>query len=229
MSVFVDPSADLAGGDERHAFDTEGVGPVGRQIEHVDVSDQYPLTTLLLSQDMILLVDGNGEVVGVHGAPGADQTTAEGMDQIVSWYGPRRKRAVARLAGLEAEHAALIREINEHYTPLIKRQKGLIAWLDGMYREPLRALASRLLAGQKSRSVKVGLLNLSFRKKPERVEVVDAATAVQWARLACPDAVKVEETVLVSMIPDALRRALPGIEGASGLRLVPPSDVFKVE
>lgn len=179
---------------------------------------------------LVCLNETTGEVVGVEDAPLAaiaDQATAE---HVIAWLGPRRAAAQARLAGLEAEKTAWIERINAVYDGRIRRERSLLGWYATRYHDLLRYYADVMLTGQKGRTVVAGLLRLSFRRKPRKIEVADSETAVVWAQSNCPDAVKVTTSVLPSKIPDDLWETIhAATEGASGLRLVPPSDVFKVE
>jgi len=193
------------------------------ETETLDESADDGPITLLLSGNLLIHVDGNGEVIGM---PDAPEESAQ-IFEIAAYYGPRKQRFEGKIAGLEAEKAFHLKRIADHYDPQIKQQKSGLAWLEARFREPLRQWALQNLLGKARKTTQIGLLTLSFRKTTEKLEIVDEATAVQWAKLTCPDAVKVKESLLVSLVPAELRETLK--EDSSGLRVVPPSDVFTVK
>lgn len=179
------------------------------------------LPTILFAGKDLLLVDKNGEIIGEQSAP--DSSAAD--DEIISYLGPRLKRAQARLAGLAAEKEELIDQINRHYDPQINQARGYISFLRCNYIDRLRDLASRMLEGARSVPVRSDCSQLKFRKKPGKTEITDMETALLWAKVACPDAIKTVEGILVSRIPADMELS----ESASGLRRLPAEDTFEVE
>lgn len=191
--------------------------------EERDPTPEEWLNAAFFDGETLLLIDGNGEVVGEHGAP--DQT-AEIMD-IIGWLGPRYQHACAQLKGKKTERDALIAAINAQYDPQIKRLEGRVAWLGMQYRDKLLEYTKTLIAAAngKTKTFRVGLLKLALRTRPGKLEVTDEATALQWAKLACPNAVEMKERLFVSRIPKEME--LP--PNASGMVRIPSSEVFTME
>ena len=179
------------------------------------------------TETRVLVDSETGEVLGVDDNPGANAADAETYGEAVCAYlGPRLTAANARLAALEAERNVWITRINAQFDVRIKCEKNLIAFLKMQWHQPLADYARTLLAGGKSKTLKTGVLQLSFRTKPGRVEVADENAAFDYLSVVCPAAIKTTRTVLVSAVPAELKADLPA---HSGLVLTPASEVFEVK
>lgn len=97
----------------------------------------------------------------------------------------RRKVLLDNLEAMEAEH------------------QRRVEWLRWRFGPELEEWATDELEGKKVRSIKTPFGTLSFRRKPPRVVVTDEARAIASLEEAgYTDAVKVQRSVLVSMLPD---------------------------
>lgn len=183
---------------------------------------------LFYTGDEHVLVDGDtGEVCGIPGAPGE----ADDIEEILRWLGPRRTREEARIVGLKAERDALLTKINDHYGPLIKQRESTLQWIENRYGSILRDYTREVLAGGKARSFRHqgSLLTLGFRASAERFTVVKErlGNAIRWCKLHCPDAVKVEESILVSKIDDRLKERIRN--GMASFEYTPSNDTFYIK
>lgn len=184
---------------------------------------------LFYTGDEHVLVDGDtGEICGIPGAPGV----ADDIEEILCWLGPRRTREEARIVGLKAERDALLTKIDEHYGPLIKHRESTLEWIENRYGAILRDYTRDVLAGRKARSFRHqgSLLTLGFRVSSEKFTLVKEkiGDALKWCKNFCPDAVKVEETILISKIDDRLKEHIRNGIMAS-FEYTPPSDTFYIK
>jgi hypothetical protein len=189
--------------------------------------DNETIPTLFAVGTDHLLVNGEtGEVIGIPDAPPA---VIEDTESILGWYGPRRRRIEAKRDGLTAERDALLKQIREHYDPLIKEQESALKWLALRYEGILRAYATGVVGQlEKAKSFKRHLVTLGFRTKTEHFEVKDEAAAIDWARENCPEAVKVKESFLVSQLTDEAKILLRQDAAASGIEPIPAHEEFYV-
>lgn len=104
-----------------------------------------------------------------------------------------------------AEAQAVIEQYKDQVTlwkAALSRVEDAAEWFDARLQE--WAIEQRT-PSRKSFPLAHG--TVSTREAPARIEVLDADAAVDWARAACPDAVKVTTEFLVSKIGDAARIA----------------------
>jgi hypothetical protein len=167
--------------------------------------------TLVFAGKQLISVDANGD------APAVDAD----IHEIIRYISSRKAPAEARLAELEAGKALLLQKVNEYYDPLINQQKGILKWLTGQYSQVLESFTRAALVGQKTKSLRVGLLKLGLRMGRDSIKVNDEKTAIQWAKLVCPAAVK--ESLLKSEIPAGV-----ALTAASGMERVEGEDTFYV-
>lgn len=160
---------------------------------------------LELMEQETVVIDGlvidveTGEVLG-HESPTfavTDQASAE-------WVLARFLDADADIAKAEA--------IVRNAQAILKRAKSRRASLEGRFLPELAEYAKQNLPkGGKTFSTMYGAV--SFRATPAKVRVVDEEAALAWARANAPEAVKVEESILVSKLPkDLVEEAPQGFE-----------------
>ena len=119
-----------------------------------------------------------------------DEATAE-------WLGERLSEIAGTITGLQARKESLIARMD---TLIAERASHL----DGMlfkYGPSLTAYASCHLP-KDGKTYTNPFVAVSFRDVPARIGVKDTERALEYARQKCPDAVKTEEKVLVSMVTD---------------------------
>lgn len=169
-----------------------------------------PVVVLARDDETMCMVTESGEVLCFIDAPHAELERRN----ILEWVGERLARSIAREAGLRAEKQAWLDRINKIYDPQIRKQERVqhgLEWVYGpmaqMYFDDIRAEA----AARNStvpKSLKVGLLNLTYAADRARVDVVDDAKAIAFLEESCPDAVKVTKSVAKSMIPADIKKTL---------------------
>jgi len=97
------------------------------------------------------------------------------------------------------------------------------SFLLGRFEADLRVLAERELAGSKSRTLKTVHGSLSFRKTPGSIKVIDEGLALEWAKANCPEAIRVNESVIVTPLKG--RDDL----GAGAFAVTEPGESFKID
>jgi phage host-nuclease inhibitor protein Gam len=122
-----------------------------------------------------------GEILGYVDQPLKD---TEDTETLIRWLGERKLRVAAKLAGIHAEREAWIDKINDQYDSKIK---ALDRELEYLTRNPdfvtrLKTYAAEKLAGAKTRTLKTGLLKLSFRAVPGGLKVTDKDAALAYVQ-----------------------------------------------
>lgn len=168
--------------------------------------EESPEEMIYIDEESMALINvTTGEVVGYQEIAPEDV----GDIDLAKWVGDRRTYHKAKLEGIKAEKQLWIDTINSRYDARIKRHEGAIKWLETTYEDFLFQLAKRLIGTGKKRSVAVGMLLLKLRKTSAKTEVLDEEKALAWLKKAgVTEAVKVKESVLVSMLPDDLKQKL---------------------
>jgi len=174
--------------------------------EGVAVVDQPDEELVIVDEESMALVNlSTGEVLGYQEIP--PENLAD-MD-IARWIGERRAYHKGRAAALRAEKQVWQEVIDKRFDTRIKRHDGALLWFENTYHNMLLGLAKQLIGDGKKRSASIGLLLLKFQKTRAKTEVLDEEKAIAYLKLAgLTDAVKVKESVLVSMIPDDLKAKL---------------------
>lgn len=176
----------------------------------VDQFDDSPSLILDVTGDgdtaMLLEIDPEtGEIVRDRTAPTYTASALAAADYL----GPRLTHARAIHAALVAERDVWQKRIADRFDAEIAFAARRVKWLEdgagfGLW-DTLRLYAEEAVKGGKARTLKLGLLKLSFRKKPARVAVTDEERAAQFLKMFCPDAVRTKVSVLTSLIPADLK------------------------
>ena len=159
----------------------------------------------MTDEDTLAIIDTEtGEILGVEDAP---ETTTD--LQFVEWFGNRRTRALAKKAGLEAEKAEWYSKIGRQYDGEIKCLDNFVEYLDKAYTPMLEYYAKVVLEGKKTKTLKLGFLELSFRTTRPRLDVVDNEKAVAFCeKFSLSNAIKIVKSVLKSEIPTDIKNNL---------------------
>jgi hypothetical protein len=148
--------------------------------------------------------------------------------------------------GLQAQYDAELKALNEKYLPQLKRAQSSQNWLVLCYQKLLQAYIMNKLSqenGQSKRPKKttfIGRIKAGFRTNPDKTVIVDSGLAVGWLKAAIAadtqytedlkKALKVEERVLTSHIPDEVKLKLTEKSAQqTGLVYHPPAEVFKID
>lgn len=86
-----------------------------------------------------------------------------------------------------------------------KAHYARLNWLEHRFKPELGKYAEKMLDGKKERTWKTLWGAIALTKTKGGVKVQDAVGAVAWAEENCKDAVKVEKSFLISMVPDDLK------------------------
>ena len=143
-----------------------------------------------------------GEIMGIQDAPDRDTDTL----QLINWVGMRRTKANAKLQGLQAEKAEWIDRLGRQYDAQIRHLERFVQYLDTIYTPTLREYAKKALTGQKTKTLKIAFLELSFGTTRARVDVVDNDKAVTFCENnKLVEAIKLVKSVLKSAIPESIK------------------------
>lgn len=163
------------------------------------------------------LVDAStGEVLDVEKPEGfrvTDRASAE-------WVMERIFDSEAEVAALEARAETIRKNIARMAAEHARKAQ----WLRDRFGPQLEEWARAELAGKKVRTVRTPFGALAFRKTKPKLSVTDLARAVEWCKEHVPDAVKVQESILVSMIPDTAWKDLN-----AAFDITPAGDSFRVD
>lgn len=174
--------------------------------EGVVVADSVEEELVIVDEESMALVNIiTGEIMGYQEIP---PENLPDMD-IARWIGERRSYHKGRAAALRAEKQVWQDVIDKRFDSRIKRHDSALTWFENTYHNMLLGLAKQLIGDGKKRSAAVGLLLLKFQKTRAKTEVLDEEKAIAYLKLAgLTDAIKVKESILVSMIPDDLKAKL---------------------
>lgn len=134
-----------------------------------------------------------GEVLEVAEAP--DDTAA--LEDVLNWVGGRRAYALAKAHGLETERDELLEKIRKQFDPKINKLNRFADWTIMHYLSALKEYARRALTGNKSKTLKLGLLTLKFGSTRARVDILEnqEAEALAYVKGLFLEAVAVKESI----------------------------------
>lgn len=125
----------------------------------------------------------------------------------------------------------------ENVERMVKRHKSKVAYMRTMYEKQAGRVVESLLPRDKEGKLRTKTYrspwgSISLRETKPSVKVAQTGLAVQFAKLECPDAVKVTESVLVSMIPESVKGRLmddPALAEAMGFSVSEGGDSVTVK
>ena len=133
--------------------------------------------------------------------------------------------AETELVAVQKQYDAVIANI----AALVKTKQQKVDWLRNTYTPQLEAFAwSSLPVGKdgqpKTKTYRNPFVSVSFVTTKAALKVDDNNTAVQYLKVVAPDAIKVIESPLVSLLPDTIKVQLqsnPDAARAAGFVCVP--------
>lgn len=166
-----------------------------------------------------LLIDENtGEILGL--APRRERFSVHDRDSAEWVVG---KILDARLQAEAVKRRLAV--LKENLESQIRDAEREADWFEYRFSSELETWARSQLG--RSRTVKLDHGRLSFRRKEGRFKVDDPAKAIAWAKASgWSDAVKVEETLLISKVPTD---KLDAKEPPAGFAYEPESESFAVK
>jgi phage host-nuclease inhibitor protein Gam len=138
-------------------------------------------TTIIIDPETGAIINTDtGEILGYEDTP----TETEDTEKLINWLGERKLRVSAKLAAIQAEKQAWIDKVADQFDSKIK---ALDRELEYLTRNPdfvsrLKDYARVQLAGAKTRTLKTGLLKLSFRAVPGGLKVTDKDAALAYVQ-----------------------------------------------
>ena len=151
----------------------------------------------LIKSDGWLIDPSTGEVVGAYGILDKDRDVETEQDLWII-----QERLLSIDAQILAEKEQLKR-ITELCQKRINNLLGKRNWLEVRYLPSATEIARQNLSkGKKTYTSPYG--EVTFRNTKDRLVIDDQAMVVSWAKKNAPEALKVEESVLVSKIPDRI-------------------------
>lgn len=116
------------------------------------------------------------------------------------------------------------KSVLENIEKMVKRHKSKVEYMRAMYEKQAGKLAESLLPRDKEGKLRTKTYrspwgSISLRETKPSVKVTQSGLAVEFAKMECPNAVKVTESVLVSMIPEDIKVQLindPSLAEAMG-------------
>lgn len=163
---------------------------------------------MVVEQNGWLVDDETAEILGVAGRPATFEVTdLSSAEWVLERVQECDALVTADTLRLDAIKAQLEARIKDH-----KRRR---AWLLRKWAGQLEEFARQNLLG-KTKTLKTAFGSLSFRKSPTRILPLDGA--LEWVKIHCPDAVKVEERILTTPLkgmelPEKLFEMAGGDEG----------------
>lgn len=158
----------------------------------------------MIREDGWIIDPSTGEVVGAYGWLDKDDVETEQELWLV-------QQQILKIESLMIGEQAQMKRIVEMCEKRIKSLQRRRDWIEQKYGASAFDVAKKLLPkGRKTYTSPYG--EVSFRTTKDRLVIDDQSQAVQWAKLAAPDAVKKVETVLVSKIPASTMNKIMSLE-----------------
>lgn len=119
---------------------------------------------------------------------------------------------------MDAESASLAEEMKykaivENVQKIVKRKQSKVKYLRDMYQGQVKKLVEQILPRDRDGNFRTKTYRnpwgkVSLRETKTKLAISDSGMALRFAQLECPQAVKVTESVLVSMIPPDIKEKL---------------------
>lgn len=166
------------------------------------------------------IIDQNGEIVGWAEVGSDWHITDSGK---AAWVMEKRMIEDGAIKGLMAQLTA----ISENLDKMIRFHERRIKDLDWRFGEELAAFARANLKGkQKTWTCAYG--KVSFRTTQPGIEFTDDALALAWMKsLAIPEAIKVTEKIMLSVVKEKLLADPP--PAGHGIEIRPAGESVKIE
>jgi hypothetical protein len=166
------------------------------------------------------VVDQDGVVLGEVVTEGAI-ASQEALEVVLE----RMADVESQLVALKTKHEAII----ENCRKLEVKKASYLAYLRGVYSNPIEAYAKSRLEGQKSRTLTTPYGQVSFRTVKGGLKVVDPNLALDYAQLnGFTNAIKVTESFQISKL-DPAQRELIESKLPEGFELVPDKETMSIK
>jgi hypothetical protein len=166
------------------------------------------------------VVDLDGVILGEVVTEGAI-ASQEALEAVLE----RMADVESQLVALKTKHEAII----ENCRKLEVKKASYLAYLRGVYSNPIEAYAKSRLEGQKSRTLTTPYGQVSFRTVKGGLKVVDPSIALDYAQLnGFTNAIKVTESFQISKL-DPAQRELIESKLPEGFELVPDKETMSIK
>lgn len=114
-----------------------------------------------------------------------------------------------RLKAEENKYESVLANIRK----IVQRKRSQVQWLRRTYESQSGKIAETLLPKKadgtlKTKTYRCPWGSVSLRETKPTLKVTEKDVALAFVRLECPESIKVEESILVSRIPDTVREML---------------------
>jgi hypothetical protein len=135
-----------------------------------------------------------------------------------------------------AEQAKL-NAITANIHKVIKGHESRIAWLERQHGQDLRSFAESQLPRKADGTFKVKTWtcpfgSVSFRSTAAKIAVDSKDVAINWLRTNAPGAIKIEESILISQLPDGVKTQMfdrPDQAKRAGFVIVPANETVTIK
>ena len=166
------------------------------------------------------VVDQDGVVLGEVVTEGAI-ASQEALEVVLE----RMADVESQLVALKAKHEAII----ENCRKLEVKKASYLAYLRGVYSNPIEAYAKSRLEGQKTRTLTTPYGQVSFRTVKGGLKVSDKGLALATAhKLGMVEAIKVTEEFQISKLTDEQRDAI-ATTLPEGFEMVPDRESMSIK
>jgi hypothetical protein len=166
------------------------------------------------------VVDQDGVVLGEVVTEGAI-ASQEALEVVLE----RMADVESQLVALKTKHEAII----ENCRKLEVKKASYLAYLRGVYSNPIEAYAKSRLEGQKSRTLTTPYGQVSFRTVKGGLKVSDKGLALATAhKLGMVEAIKVTEEFQISKLTDEQRDAI-ATTLPEGFEMVPDRESMSIK
>jgi hypothetical protein len=166
------------------------------------------------------VVDQDGVILGEVVTEGAI-ASQEALEVVLE----RMADVESQLVALKTKHEAII----ENCRKLEAKKASYLAYLRGVYSNPIEAYAKSRLEGQKSKTLTTPYGQVSFRIVKGGLKVSDKGLALATAhKLGMVEAIKVTEEFQISKLTDEQRDAI-ATTLPEGFELVPDKETMSIK
>jgi phage host-nuclease inhibitor protein Gam len=152
-------------------------------------------------QENFVVDQASGEVLGEVVDQAGAISSQEALEAVLERIG----NVESQLVALQARHSAII----ENCKKLEKRKENYLAYLKGVYSNPIEEYAKARLEGGKSKTLTTPYGQVSFRTVKGGLKVSDKGLALATAhKLGMVQAIKVTEEFQISRLTDDQKDAL---------------------
>lgn len=185
----------------------------------------------LVQIDEYLYDEETGECAGLAN-PGYLPSVLETEDDL-QHYLRRLMEAESRLQAEEKQYQSVLANVRK----MVQRRRSQVEWLRRTYESQSGKIAETLLPRKADGSFRTKTYrcpwgSVSLRETKPALKIQEKDVALAFVKMECPDAVKVEESVLVSRISEPIKEMLmndPTVAESFGFHITDGGNSVKVQ